>query len=121
MAVVPYYDQAKVKRDIRETSAAIDTNLDDWGEEAENEINDLIHDKALKQRRITSLPVLPFAAASVPESIQGSADNYVKMKYYEYTKNTELSNHFEKRWKEKVGNYIDKLKIDNAIYYRIAR
>jgi len=119
--VVPYYDQTKVKADIRETSAALDTQLDHWGDEAENEIDDMITDKATKDRRITSLPVLPFAAGSVPESVQGAADNYVKMKFYEYSKNVELSNHFRKQTDLKVQRYIDRLSIDKVIYYRIAR
>jgi hypothetical protein len=121
MAVVPYYDQTKVKADIRETSSALDTQLDHWGEEAENEIDDMIYDKATKQKRITALPVLPFASGSVPESIQGAADNYVKMKFYEYSKNLELTEHFRKQTDFKVQKYIDRLAIDNNIYFRIAR
>ena len=48
MAVVPYYDQTKVKLDLRITDTALDTQLDHWGEEAENEIDDLLTTKALK-------------------------------------------------------------------------
>ena len=121
MAVVPYYDQTKVKLDIRETSAALDTQLDHWGEEAENEIDDMLYDKASKAQRITALPVLPFASGSVPESIQGAADNYVKMKFYEYSKNVELSDHFRKQTDLKVQRYVDRLKVDIQFYARTAR
>jgi len=119
--VVPYYDQAKVKLDIRETTTALDTQLDHWGDEAEAEINDRLHDKATKSRLISKLPTLPFASGSVPESVQGAADNYVKMKYFEYSKDRDLSNHFEKRWKEKTDNYISRLDVNKEIYGRIAR
>lgn len=119
--VVPYYDQAKVKVDIRETTTALDTQLDHWGDEAEAEINDRLWDKATKSRLISKLPTLPFASADVPESVRGSADNYVKMKFYEFTKVIELSNHFEKRWKEKIDNYVTRLNVNKEVYGRIAR
>jgi len=69
MAVVPYYDQTKVKADLRVTDTANDTQLDHWGEEAENQIDDLLYSTASKMRRLASLPTLPFASGSVPESI----------------------------------------------------
>ncbi len=119
--VVPYYDQAKVKVDIRETTTALDTQLDHWGDEAEAEINDMLHDKATKSRLISKLPTLPFASADVPESIRGAADNYVKMKYYEYSKDRDLANHFSKQWENKIDRYISRLNVNKEIYGRIAR
>jgi len=119
--VVPYYDQAKVKLDIRETTAALDTQLDHWGDEAEAEINDMLYEKATKSRLISKLPTLPFVTGSVPETIQGAADNYVKMKFYEYSKNTELANHFRKQTDLKTDRYISRLNVNKEIYGRIAR
>jgi len=119
--VVPYYDQTKVKVDIRETTTALDTQLDHWGDEAEAEINDRLQDVATKSRKITALPVLPYTAGSVPESIQGAADNYVKKKFYEYTKSPELVKMFDGAWKEKVDNFVMRLKVNKEIYGRIAR
>lgn len=121
MAVVPYYDQTKVKSDLRITDTANDTQLDHWGEEAENEIDDLLYSTASKMRRLASLPVLPFASGSVPESIQGASDHYVKAKYYEYVRNLELSNHHDKKWKERVNSYVGKLQTEKRIYSRIIR
>jgi len=101
MAVVPYYDQTKVKLDLRITDTGNDTQLDHWGEEAENEIDDFIYDLVAKARLLTVLPLLPFASASVPESVQGAADHYVMMLYYMFTRQPEFITIHEKKWKEK--------------------
>ena len=121
MAVVPYYDQSKVKVNLRITGAGDDTKLDHWGEEAENEIDDLLTTKALKARRITSLPVLPFASGSVPESVQGAADHYVEARYFEYVRNLEMATHHREQMDIKLNNYITKLSQEQEIYWRIAR
>lgn len=121
MAVVPYYDQTKVKVDLRITDTSQDTQLDHWGEEAENEIDDLIFNLVTKARLLTVLPQLPFAAASVPESIQGAADHYVIMRAYEFNRNPEMKASHDKSWKEKVENYVTRLRPDKIIYGRIAR
>jgi len=121
MAVVPYYDQTKVKADLRITDTGNDTQLDHWGEEAENEIDDFIYDLVSKARLLTVLPQLPFAAASVPESVQGAADHYVMMRYYEFTRNPDMTNIQDKAWKEKIQNYVIRLTPDKIIYGRIIR
>lgn len=121
MAVVPYYDQTKVKADLRITDTGNDTQLDHWGEEAENEIDDLVYILAAKARLLTKLPILPFASGSVPESIQGAADHYVMMRYYQFTRTPDMASMQDKAWKEKVQNYVDRLKTDSIIYGRIAR
>jgi hypothetical protein len=118
---VPYYDLDKVKRDLNITDTGDDTRLADWNDEAENEIDDLVSLTATKMKRLTTLPVLPFTAGSVPESIQGAADNYVKMRYYQYKRNKDMIPVFEKSWKEKVTNYINRLKQDKQYYSRIVR
>jgi len=121
MAVVPYYDQTKVKVDLRIPDTSQDTQLDHWGEEAENEIDDMLYSTASKMRRIASLPVLPFASGSVPESVQGAADHYVQSKYYEFVRNVELADHHDKKWKERVENFVSRLKTEKRIYTRIVR
>jgi hypothetical protein len=121
MAVVPYYDKTKVKVNLRITGTGDDTKLDHWGEEAENEIDDLLYTKALKARRITSLPVLPFASGSVPESVQGAADHYVESRYYEYVKNLELAKQHREQFEKKLDHYIIKLTQQQEVYWRIAR
>lgn len=121
MAVVPYYDQTKVKADLRITDTSNDTQLDHWGEEAENEIDDLVYSTASKMRNAPTLPVLPFASGSVPESIQGAADHYVKAKYYEFVRNLELADHHDKKWRERVEAWVEKLKTEKRIYSRIMR
>ena len=121
MAVVPYYDQTKVKVNLRITGTGDDTKLDHWAEEAENEIDDLLTIKALKARRITALPVLPFASGSVPESVQGAADHYVMSKYYEYVRNLEMSVHHHGEFLKKLDNYISRLAQEQEIYWRVAR
>jgi len=118
---VPYYDQTKVKIELNITDTGNDTELDHWNDEAENEIDDLLFDKATKARRITVLPVLPFAAGSVPESVQGAADEIVKSKYYAFIRNLEMSKHFADESMKKIDNYIKRLGIDREIYWRIAR
>lgn len=112
-----YYDQTKVKADLRITDTGNDTQLDHWSDEAEAEINDLLHDKATKARRITSLPVLPFT--TVPESIQGAADHYVKARYYEFVRNEDMMKLHEKKMEDKVNRYIDRLAVDAQIYGRV--
>lgn len=121
MAVVPYYDQAKVKLDLRITDTLLDAQLDHWAEEAENEIDDLLTTKALKARTITSLPVLPFTAGAVPESVQGAADHFVKAKYYTYTKSKPLADDATSEAKRRINNYIKRLSQEQEIYWRIAR
>jgi len=121
MAVVPYYDQTKVKADLRITDTGNDTQLDHWGEEAENEIDDLVYFTASNMRNVSSLPVLPFASGSVPESIQGAADHYVSSKYYEFVRNVELADHHDKKWKERVEAFVARLSTEKRIYTRIAR
>ncbi len=121
MAVVPYYDQTKVKADLRITDTGNDTQLDHWGEEAENEIDDTIYNMAAKARLLTKLPILPFASGSVPESVQGAADHYVMMRYYEFTRNPDMQRMQATAWKEKIQNYVDRLSTDKIFYGRIAR
>jgi len=121
MAAVPYYDISAVKLDIRETGSGIDTELAHWNDKAEAYINDELYDKATKARRITSLPVLPFAAASVPETIQGAADAYVTYLYYLYVKNPEMAGGYLKETDKKITKYIERLKVDIEIYGRIAK
>ena len=118
---VPYYDQTKVKLDLNITDTGNDTQLDHWNDEAEAEIDDILFDKATKARRITALPVLPFATGSVPESIQGAADNIVKSKFYEFSKNLEMAVHHKKEGDVKLTRYVDRLAISKVIYWRIAR
>jgi len=118
---VPYYDQAAVKLDIRETTTAIDTELDHWNDKAEAYIDDELYDKATKARRITSLPVLPFAAGSVPETIQGAADEYVEHKYYIYVKNPEMAKLHLDDADKKISKYIERLKVDIEFYGRITK
>jgi len=121
MAVVPYYDQTKVKADLRITDTGNDTQLDHWGEEAENEIDDLIYDLVSKARLLTILPQLPFASGDVPESVQGGADHYVMMRYYEFTRNPDMQKMQDKAWQEKIKNYVTRLTPDKIIYGRIVR
>ncbi len=121
MALVPYYDQTKVKLDLRITDTALDTQLDHWGQEAEAEIDDFLWAIAHQSRLVSKLPVLPFVTGSVPESIQGAADHYVQQKYYEFTKNNDLQVMHSKEWKEKTQRYWDRLDFNKAIYGRIAR
>lgn len=116
-----YYDQTKVKADLNITDTGHDTQLDHWSDEAEAAIDDMLYTVAAKARLLTKLPVLPFASGSVPESVQGAADHYVKARYYEFVKNYEAVTTHEKRWKEKVQGYFDRLGTDKIIYGRIAR
>lgn len=118
---VPYYDQTKVKADLRITDTGNDTQLAHWNDEAEAEIDDQVYNMAAKARLLTKLPILPFASGSVPESIQGAADHYVMMRYYEFTRNPDMQRMQEKAWKEKVQNYVNRLDTDKIIYGRIAR
>jgi len=121
MAVVPYYEQSKVKTDLRITDTSQDTQLDNWGEEAENEIDDEIYSVVAKARLLNKLPVLPFTAGSVPQSIRSAANHHVKMQYYSFTRNPDMQTLEDKKWKEKVQNYIAKLDTDKIVYGRIAR
>jgi len=121
MATVPYYIQADVKIDLRITDTSQDTQLDTWGVESENEIDDLIYIEVAKNRLLTKLPILPFTAGSVPSSIRSAANHHVKMQYYAFTRNPEMATLEDKKWKEKVVNYTSKLKTDQIIYGRIAR
>jgi hypothetical protein len=43
------------------------------------------------------------------------------MRFYEFTRNAEMQAMQAKAWKEKVSNYVDRLKTDSLIYGRIAR
>ena len=116
---VPYYDQTKVKADLSITDTGNDTQLAHWNDEAEAEVDDLLYDKATKARRITSLPVLPFASGSVPETVQGAADHLVKSRYYEFIRNTDLAKYHMKQTDTKLDRYIDRLNVDKEIYGRI--
>jgi len=116
---VPYYDLTKVKLNLSITGTGKDTELAHWNDEAEAEIDDVLYDKATKARRITSLPILPFTAGSVPETVQGAADHYVIARYYEFIKNPEMSKLHDKKMNDKINRYIDRLAVDKQIYGRI--
>lgn len=100
------------------TDTGNDTQLDHWSDEAEAEIDDLVYEIATKKRRITALPVLPFTG-TIPESIQGAADHFVKARYYEYIKNTDMAKHHEKKAQSKVDQYVSRLRVDQVYYGRI--
>lgn len=121
MATVPYYIQADVKIDLRITDTSQDTQLDTWGVESENEIDDEIYTAVAKARLLNKLPVLPFTAGSVPQSIRSAANHHVKMQYYSFTRNPEMVAIEDKKWKEKVVNYVSKLDTDKILYGRIMR
>jgi hypothetical protein len=121
VATVPYYIQADVKIDLRITDTSQDTQLDTWGVESENEIDDEIYNVAAKARLLTKLPILPFTAGSVPQSIRSAANHHVKMQYYSFTRNPEMAVLEDKKWKEKVKTYVAKLTTDKILYGRIMR
>lgn len=114
-----YYDQTKVKSDLRITDTGNDTQLDHWSDEAQSEIDDLLYDKATKARRITSLPILPFSTGNVPESVQGASDHLVKARYFEFTKNLELAQYHKKEADTKIQRYVERLTIDKQFYGRV--
>jgi len=116
---VPYYDLTKVKLDLNIADTGNDVQLAHWNDEAEAEIDDLLYDKATKARRITSLPILPFASGSVPETVQGAADHLVKSRYYEFIRNTDLAKYHMKQADVKADRYIARLNVDKEIYGRI--
>ena len=116
---VPYYDLTKVKLDLSITDTGNDTQLGHWNDEAEAEIDDTLYDKATKARRITALPVLPFASGSVPESVQGAADHLVKSRYYEFVKDLDMAKYHKEQMLLKLDLYIERLKVDSEIYGRV--
>jgi len=116
---VPYYDLTKVKLNLSITGTGKDTELAHWNDEAESEIDDVLYEKATKARRITSLPVLPFASGSVPETVQGAADHYVIARYYEFIKNAEMAKVHDKKSNDKLDRYISRLTVERVIYSRI--
>jgi len=116
---VPYYDLTKVKLNLNITGSGKDTQLANWNDEAESEINDVLFDKATKARRIISLPVLPFASGSVPETVQGAADHYVIARYYEFIKNMDMAKVHDKKSNDKLNRYISRLTVERVIYGRI--
>ena len=118
---VPYYDLTKVKLDLRITDTGLDTQLAHWNDEAESAIDDHLYNVAAKARLLSKLPILPYASGSVPESVQGAADHYVKARYYEFTRQIEMIGVHEKAWKAKVEAYFERLGTDKIIYGRVAR
>lgn len=121
MAIVPYYSQTKVKLDLRITDTSQDTQLDNWAQEAEDDIDSKIYSTVSKQRLMTKLPVLPFTAGSVPGAIQAAANHYVMMRYYEFVRNPDMQALQAKAWKEQVDNYVSRLDTDKIMYGRIIR
>jgi hypothetical protein len=91
MATVPYYIQADVKIDLRITDTSQDTQLDTWGVQSENAIDDQIYIVLAKMRLLTKLPILPFTAGSVPQSIRSAANHYVMMLFYQFNRDAEMS------------------------------
>jgi len=118
---VPYYDLTKVKLDLSIEDTGNDTQLGHWNDEAESEIDDVLYDKAAKARRITALPILPFASGSVPESIQGAADHLVKSRYYEFVKDLDMAKYHKEQADIKMNLYVERLEKDAQIYGRIVR
>ena len=116
-----YYSQSKVKSDLNITVTTYDTQLDNWSYDAESEINDLLYSTASKMRRIASLPVLPFAAGSVPQSVQAAADHGVIARYYEFIRNLDLAKYHKGESRLHIESYIGKLKTEKRIYSRIVR
>lgn len=118
---VPYYSLTKVKSDLNITDTGNDTQLGDWNDEAESEIDDFLYTIAAKARLLTKLPVLPYTAGSVPEAVQGAADNLVKAKYYEYVKDLDMAKRHEDVAHSKLEGYFTRLSTDKIIFGRIAR
>ena len=119
-----YWEEVVVKADLDITSTDFDvtvgTNqIPDWGLKSDAEVDDLLYISAEKARRITALPVLPLA--TVPESIKDASNHLVKAKYYDFTKNKELSAEHRATAKKLINNYISRLETDQRVYHRIAR
>jgi hypothetical protein len=116
---MPYYESTVVKADLDITTADYDTKITDWGTKSDDEVDNLLYDVAKKARRITALPVLPMATP--PESIKNASNHFVKSKYYDFSKNIELSKHHDEKARATIEDYVNRLKTDKEIYARIAR
>ena len=120
--VSAYYEQAVVKADLGLTGAGLDSQLDDWSDKIESVIDDMLFEVATKARRITFLPVLPLTGTAITQTIKDAANAGVKSKYYDVEqRDLDRQNKYEKEMKDKIDNFINRLKVDEQKYGRIIR
>ncbi len=117
-----YEESADIKNDLRITDTALDNQIIDWGDKASEEFNDLVRVEAIKQRRITALPVLPFTGTDVTETVKDATNALVEERYYLFLKNIEMATAHRKRAMLMIERFVSNLSnIDRVIYWRIAR
>ena len=114
-----YYEQSVVKSDLGISGTGLDTQLDDWSDKVERDIDNLIYEVWSKRRVQTALPDLPLSGTDIDESIKLAANAGVKARYYETEqRDIKRQQSFEKQMKEKITNWVQRQRVTKRIYIR---
>lgn len=115
-----YFNQSEIKFDLNITGTTFDTAItSNWGPKADEDVDNRVYEAAEKARRITELPVLPFT--TTPTSIQSASNHFVKMRYYQRTRNSVKEKEEETAANNDIAAYVRRLKVDQEWYMRLAR
>ncbi len=115
-----YFDQVEIKFDLNIKGTTFDDAIDNnWGPKSDEDVDNRVYEVAEKNRRQLQLPVLPFV--STPTTIKSASNHFVKMRYYQRTKNSEKEKEEQKAAEIDIAAYVRRLKVDKEFYMRIVR
>lgn len=115
-----YFDQDEIKFDLNITGTTFDGAItSNWGPKSDADVDNRVYEVAEKARRITELPVLPFTIT--PTTIQSASNHFVKMRYYQRTRNSVKEKEEETAANNDIAAYVRRLKVDQEWYMRLAR
>lgn len=115
-----YFDQSEIKFDLNITGTTFDSAItSNWGPKSDEDVDNRIYEVAEKARRILALPILPFV--TTPITVKSASNHFVKMRYYQRTRNSVKEKEEEKAAEADIAAYVRRLKVDQQFYMRIAR
>lgn len=93
-----YYNSTTIKRDLSITDTSYDTNIADWGADADDEVDNIL-------APYTTVPL-----TTVPDIIVRAANQNVKYRYFNFLGQEERADSAYKKWMDIMDTYLTQLK-----------
>lgn len=113
-----YYEIAKLRERTIGSSAdtSLDPTLNNFGTQADNQINDELYLSANKYSKLQQLPALPLTGAMLAQSIKDAATDRATGLYFLWEKATEIAKFYLDSSKAAVMGYVQRLEQDSEVW-----
>jgi len=111
-----YYqlERARPRCNIDNGDITFDTILNDFGQSADNEVDDFLYKWAAKNRVLSALPAVPLT--SPPQNIQDASTQRVVAKWWRRQQNWTAAKEAQDESDKLIMQYIERLKVDIIRY-----